>query len=213
MPRLRGKELIDRIQPPLIQFDDLTNLLKNLGPPEDRTRQRSVRCTEFGERLYHIANEAGLGERARLQKLAAEMASLLSKACLGSSDSSLYYAAQYSCPLTADKVRIGGLYSSSTAYPMAVVARISESRGRQHLQTYCLTVRLLRMAAWLVDGDPRVIKVDQKEKWQVATHQCGKKECLSLKCLRWGFHEDNLNEAYMHEYKRERSDPEFQPRR
>ncbi len=221
MPLWRGKDLIERIQPPLINFGDLKNVLTHLQPPENpdsqgNTRQRTVICTEFGQGLHHIANQEGLGERAKLQKLAAEIAGLLSKACLGTSDTEAYYAAAYRCPLTADRAEIGGLYTS-TAYPMAVVAKIRDlvslGRGEHRLEEYCLTVRLLRMAAWLADGDPICTRKNRKIQWQIATHKCGKKACLSLNCIRWRWYEDNLNEAYLHEYERERADPDFKPKR
>ncbi len=196
-----GQELIESIQAPVIEFKDLRVVRNLLSESDTQGRQRVVCCTEVGRGLHQIANDESLEVAEQLQKMAGEWVRLLARACLDSSDPRRYYAAGHPLPPTARS--IGGLFNS-TEYPIAVVARVKEWRGGQW-SSLALAVRLNRIAAWVAQGDPGNTR-------PLATHRCGNKTCLAPRCLRWGSYKENVWESMEGAYRRERDDPDYEPR-
>jgi hypothetical protein len=203
---------------PAIAFCDLKYLLdmftetafhvSNLG-----TQAKVHAYPKYGEKFKVIANADDLSDGVKMREIARACVKLIAETCNGGTSQARQerYWGENKCPLLP-MFAVPGLHLTND-YPRAILGVRSVRQAGKPKSDHIIQIDLHRMVAWLARDEPPVQEGRGKS---LATHECSIKHCLRLSCMRWGTHQSNAADTFLHEWQcaqRARQDPQTPFRR
>lgn len=157
----------------------------------------------WGQNLRDIALHPDLSDLAKNRQTAELCWVILSTVRFGPpkdplpwsrEDAELWQDAQ-ACPACCSKSKVPSVTSGGLClgrgkqpYPRVILAKQVWQRNSKGSYQVPICLSLHRFACWLAEGNPSADVC-------LATHLCGKKQCLRLACLRWGNHKTNQEDV------------------
>jgi len=179
-----------------ITYIDLTTLLADFTETPGSGWEVHT-WSDWGNDLKLIANNAALTESQRLKGIVKGLLKIICTLTVGSSTAQGFeqFWGPPNCCRLPDQQKVQGVSTPKKNYAIAKLAKIREvvAPGEPKREKKTVKVYLHKIVAWMANGNPPM----PNGKVALATHHCGKKDCLGLSCMRWGTHSTNAEDSYV----------------